>query len=178
MKLFELLNDLARPPAAPFLLIGGHAVNLRGYSRNTHDVDFLVVRSDLPVWQRKLQGSGYSVEREERNFVHFSPDGVTAIWPVDLMLVNDQTFAKLQADAEPVNFAGVVVGTPSIAHLIALKLHVLRQNLEHRTIKDFTDVEELVRINQINLNSPEMKEIFERYGTPDLYRRVKVACGQ
>jgi len=63
-----------------------------------------------------------------------------------------------------------------VPHLIALKLHALKQDLAHRQIKDFLDVVDLVAANKIDLKSEELKSIFQRYGSADLYRRILTAC--
>ncbi len=58
---------------------------------------------------------------------------------------------------------------------LALKLHVLKQAQLHRFLKDFQDVVELIRINKVDLHSEEMRGLFLRYGTADLYEKVKRA---
>lgn len=176
MKLVELLRDLSNRPDRPFLLIGGHAVNLWGYSRQTHDVDLLIPRRQIAEWKTELQTMGYVLVCEEGTFLQFDGNGVTAIWPLDLMLVSEDTFSKLYARSTEMVIGSAAVRVPSVAHLIALKLHVLKQDLPHRTIKDFSDIQGLVECNGVDLKSVEMKEIFERYGTDDLYRRLKIAC--
>ena len=95
---------------------------------------------------------------------------------LDLMLVNNSTFAKLQERARQVQYLGNEIPVVAVEHLIALKLHALKQELPHRAIKDFLDVVELIRANHLDLNSAEMQEIFARYATPDLARRVRIAC--
>jgi hypothetical protein len=92
------------------------------------------------------------------------------------MLVNDETFGRLSerslALPEPSESLKIVC----VEHLIALKLHVLKQDLEHRRLHDFLDVVDLVKKNNIDLQSPEMQGIFERYSTPEWYRKIKLSC--
>src|SRR5437868_15482274 len=133
MKLLELLREISRAQNLPFLLIGGHAVNLWGYSRNTHDLDLLVRKTQLDQWQSVVACFGYSVFQEGPTFIQFNADGKNSVWPLDLMLVNDETFAKMFAASKAMRFADAQVSVPSIPHLIALKLHVLKQDLPHRT---------------------------------------------
>ena len=44
-RLFDALNR----HAVPFVVIGGHAVNVHGYARATEDTDLLWVRSPAAV---------------------------------------------------------------------------------------------------------------------------------
>ena len=60
----------------------------------------------------------------------------------------------------------------SLEHLIALKLHVLKQARLHRFLKDFQDVVELVRINHLDLHSDAMRALFIRYGTAELHEKI------
>jgi len=41
-----------------------------------------------------------------------------------------------------------------------------------RFLKDFLDVEYLIRLNRLDLRSKNIRELFEKYGTPDLYEKV------
>ena len=90
------------------------------------------------------------------------------------MLVNQETFTGIIVAASPVTVQGASVLLVSVEHLIALKLHVLKQARLHRFLKDFQDVE-LVRINRLDLHSDPMRVLFLRYGTSDLYEKIKRA---
>ena len=83
--------------------------------------------------------------------------------PVDLMLVDASTFSKLVSTPHSCVLEEVPVSVPALPHLIALKLHALRQGSRHRHARDFLDVVELVQINHVNLATPEYQEILQRY---------------
>ena len=159
----------------PYLLIGGHAVNYHGYSRLTDDVDLLIKRDALSDWTALLNSFGYSLRHEAGTFCQFEKKDSNEPG-IDLMLVNEQTFEKLSGRAQNKQEGGVHFQLVCVEHLIALKLHALKQDLEHRRVKDFLDVVELVRANGIDLRSEEMRQIFERYGTEDLYRRIQLGA--
>lgn len=156
------------------LLIGGHAVNYHGYSRLTVDFDFLIRRRTLDAWADALAKAGYRQSLDAPNFVRFSgpPDSPA----LDVMLVNDSTFEKLAAKSVAIGIGSLkAVSAP---HLIALKVHALAHDVANRRFKDFLDVIEIVAANHIDLNSPEMKAILERYGNPELNQRIRKACDQ
>lgn len=144
----------------------------------TFDIDLLVRRREAEKWRTLVESLGFECSTQQENFLQFTGSERAGSWPLDLMLVNDQTFEKMWDQSQEIRYETVLLRLPSVEHLIALKLHALRQNLLHRTIKDFQDVVGLVAANQIDLRSPAMRDIFERYGTPELYRKLKIACDQ
>jgi hypothetical protein len=175
MKVLHALRLASNTRKLPFLLIGGHAVNIHGYSRNTHDLDILVPRVTLPAWKEALSGLGYSLLGERAAFAAF--DTSQKDKPrLDLMLVNDTTFEKLRKGAKNFEYQGTELSVVSVEHLIALKLHVLRQGLPGRFSKDLLDVIELIRANKIDLRSPEMQEILDKYSTEELTHTIRRHC--
>lgn len=171
--ILEHVAAKAREIELPYLLIGGHAVNFHGYSRLTDDVDLLIKRDSLSNWAELLKSFGYTLSHEAGTFCQFEKKDSNEPG-IDLMLVNEQTFQKLSERAQIKEAGGVRFQLVCVEHLIALKLHALKQDLAHRRVKDFLDVVELVRANGIDLRSEEMRQIFERYGTEDLYRRIQL----
>ena len=66
------------------------------------------------------------------------------------MLVNEDTFSKLRADAvaAPSSLRGVWV--VSLLHLLALKCHAVKHGHPGRIVKDAQDVIQLIQNNRIN----------------------------
>jgi hypothetical protein len=172
----ELIAACQRDEALPFLVVGGHAVIAHGHARFTYDLDLLVRRSQRDAWVRKLESLGYTVFREHTTFVQMAPSGGGT--ELDLMLVTDETFAGLWAAACSILIAGVEAKMPSLKHLIALKLHVLKQGLAHRTVKDLDDVIMLVLKNGLDIRTDECRNLFLRYGTADVYEKALRATGR
>jgi predicted nucleotidyltransferase len=157
-----------------FVLIGGWAVIQHGYTRVTADLDLLVLRSEQERWRELLSTLGYECFNDSEGFQQYKKPGQEA-WPLDLMLVNQETFEGLLAAAAPATVQHAIVPLVSLDHLIALKLHVLKQGRLHRFLKDFEDVIQLVRINRLDLQSAPLRALFMRYGTADLYEKIKRA---
>lgn len=177
MGFFEQISAEARSRELQFLIIGGLAVNFYGYSRETADVDLLVQRDQHAVWRELFRQLGYTLEQDAETFVQLAPPR-SGEWPVDLMLVREPTFAPMLADSRQVEMYGTLVRIPSLPHLLALKLHALKHTRPHRFLKDFQDVEGLVRINQLELKSEKIREIFLKYGNLDLYEKILRACAK
>jgi len=171
VNLFETIDIETRKRQLQFLIIGGLAINQYGYSRETADLDLLVCSDDRAKWLELFAAFGYQIFNDGGPFVQFSPPEQNA-WPVDLMLVQKKTFEPMGAASREVDFYGVSARIPSLEHLIALKLHALKNTRLHRFLKDFLDVENLIRINQIDLASEPMRQLFLKYGTAELYEKV------
>jgi hypothetical protein len=154
-------------PPLRFLIIGGYAVAAHGHTRATFDVDFLVRRADRELWGARLTQSGLTLFGETRAFAQFTQgdqgDGL------DLMFVQEATFESMWERSEERDFGGTLARVPSLDHLLALKLHALKQALPHRTSKDAEDVETLLRRNRIDLRQRQYEELFLKYGTRELY---------
>ena len=135
----------------------------------------MIRREQLAGWKALLLNFGYTVLHDGGNFMQFTPPAAEA-WPVDFMIVNEQTFGKMRAASQPLTLWGEEWRIPSPAHLLALKLHALKHGGTHRQIRDFLDVIELVQRQRLDLNSPEIRTLFEQYGTAELHRKVLLAC--
>lgn len=177
MGLFEQIDAEARSRDLRFLVIGGLAVNFYGYSRDTADLDLLIQRDQQAAWRELFSRLGYTLDHDAETFVQLAPPR-SGEWPVDLMLVREPTFSPMLADSRQVEMYGTPVRIPSLPHLLALKLHALKHTRPHRFLKDFQDVEGLVRINQLDLKSEKVRELFLKYGNLDLYEKVLHACSE
>lgn len=175
MSQLTAIHAAAATQGLECLLIGGNAIIAYGVERETADLDLMVRREQLVGWKSLLLGVGYTVLHDGGNFLQFTPPAAGA-WPVDFMIVTDQTFGKLRAASQPLALWGMEWRIPKAAHLMALKLHALKHGGQHRQLRDFLDVVELVQRQRLDPNSAEMRELFAQYGTPELHRKVLLAC--
>ena len=113
-------------------------------------------------------GQGYTLLQESSNFFQCTASD-RASWPLDFMLVSPETFARFKADAVSVVVQGVQVDVPSVQHLIALKLHAMKQGQRSRMFRDMDDVINLTRVAKIDLRSDAFKELCHNYGNAELY---------
>jgi hypothetical protein len=172
VKILATIAARAAAAGLPFLVIGGNAVIAYGYPRMTRDLDLLVREDDRHAWDALIVGLEYSPHQIARVFHMYNP-GPQHLPPVDLMLVDAGTFSKLSDGAPVVTMEGATVQIPALPHLIALKLHALRQGAHHRHTRDFGDIVELALINNLNLATPEYAAILDRYA--DTATREKLA---
>jgi hypothetical protein len=164
MNILGQLVPKAAEAGVPFLVIGGHAVIAYGFPRQTADLDLLIREQDRETWHALVTALGYTPYHLQANFLMYN-SLVPGTPPLDFMIVNAQTFARLAADSGRLGAEGHGAMIPSLRHLIALKLHALRGGQAHRHERDLLDVITLVQLQSIDLASPDYREIFERYGT-------------
>ena len=171
VSFFATIHEEAARRKLRFLVIGGLAINHYGYSRETADLDFFVSQSERAEWMKMLLDFGYTNYHDGGNFIQYAAPDENA-WPVDLMLVQEKTFAPMLEAGVNAKLFGVRTKVPLLEHLIALKLHALKNTRMHRFLKDFLDVENLIRINRLDVKSQKIRRLFDKYGTQDLYEKI------
>ena len=124
---FEIIGGAAKKASADLLLIGGYALQVYGYARQTLDVDCLVVSSDANSLRELLCLETYAPIAETGNFIRFQSDSVY-LMDIDILLVDRSTMQAMLAESKPCRLQGVDFRTPSLLHLIALKLHAIANN--------------------------------------------------
>ncbi|RIK78651.1 MAG: hypothetical protein DCC67_11380 [Planctomycetota bacterium] len=128
-------------------LLGGVAVCLHGYRRNTVDVDLLVRRDEAPAIRSTLEAAGWTWIEDRRELR--SPGGVG----LQFLLAGDKAGRDSEVllpdpgdEAAIINLEGLPV--LSLARLIETKLACGQGNLR-RTHKDFADVVELIARHEL-----------------------------
>jgi uncharacterized protein (UPF0276 family) len=172
MDILRTIHDAATREHKPFLLIGGHALNIHGISRSTSDVDLMVVLDDAAFWRELLGRLGYDVFNETSSFMQSKPTSLTA-WPVDLMLVNKGTITKALQDATTTSVFGPPLAVASVGSLIAMKLHALKYVDAVRALKDKADLFALLDLAGIAVNSEGFRQLCAQYGTLEIYERLR-----
>ena len=176
MSVLAQIHFAASERELKFLLIGGFAVNAHGFSRVTGDLDLAVSRPDRTGWHDLITALGYQVAAENERFLQFQSVAEGSL-PIDVMLANRPTFERFWQQAIETQIGGLIYRVVSLEHLIAMKLHVLKQAKLHRYMKDYQDVVSLVLVNRINLGEENYRTLFEKYGTLKLYEKIRRSCG-
>ena len=167
MELADFIRLGDQDPPLRFLIIGGYAIAAHGYARVTFDVDLLVRRADREAWFSRLGARGLSLFGQTSAFAQFSqPEGGDGL---DLMFVDEPTFTPMWQASEEHDFGGVRARVPCLDHILALKLHALRQALPHRTARDAEDVQQLLVRHRIDLRQPRYEQLFLKYATREIY---------
>jgi len=132
----------------PHAVIGGVAVCLHGYQRNTVDVDWLVRKDDTPAIRQALSDAGFTWDPSQAEF--HGPAGI----PVQFVLTGDRAGKGAEFLLPDPAVKGIVTeieGLPvlSLARLIETKIACGQGNLR-RTHKDLADVVELIAVRKLN----------------------------
>ena len=172
-EVFHLMAGLADKQRVECILIGGFAVNFHKYTRMTTDVDFLIAKDDFQKIEDALDKAGYKNHSIHENFAQFKDDQ-GALMNVDFMFVDRQTMEKIRKEGHPIKIVGEEFIIPSLRHLIALKLHALKSS-KGRLTTDMVDIINLIEVNQIDVKSKEFEDMCLKFGTADIYQKIREA---
>lgn len=163
---------LATERGLPSLLIGGHAMILLGYIRNTVDLDLLVPERARSRWLDLMRDLGYRFFHGVSAFAQFEP-GVADALPVDLMFVEQATWDKLVQGAKEMDLGGEQILLPRPEYLVALKLHAASSATRSKPAVDWEDIRQIVRICALDPNEESFRAIILRYGGEDALARIQ-----
>jgi hypothetical protein len=171
--ILQLLADISETTGVPILLIGGHALQAYGVVRQTLDVDVLIAEGDAGVVDESLRRAGYGILVRSDIFGryrHPSP----ALPDVDVLYVDGRTAEEMRRQASLQCLGGVFCQVPALAHLVALKLHAVRNN-PMREPRDFADIVELLRRNAGLMGHEELQALCAQYGPEGMWRKLEEA---
>ena len=158
-----------------FLIIGGYAVLAHGYLRATDDLDLIVQRGQRAQLGKLMGDLGMTVKNAAANFVQFDLQAESGM-DVDLMFVSEEVFSRLEQASVEAKVEGVRVRVVSLLHLIALKCHALQHSKSIRRLKDMDDLIQLILINQLDLQAPELRATILKHGNAEIYEKLRHAC--
>ena len=146
-----------------------------GYVRATDDLDLIVQRGRRAQLSQLLCDLGMSVKNDAANFVQFDPRDEAGM-DVDLMFVSEAVFSQMEQASVEAKVDGAQVRVVSLPHLIALKCHALQHSKSVRRLKDMDDLVQLILINRLDLNQPELQAIILKHGNPETYEKLRQSC--
>ncbi len=170
-SVFHLISDVTREEGVSCVLIGGFAINHYRVTRQTADVDFLITKEDFDKISGLLEKAGYKKSLLQDNFAQLQSSRLSLL-DVDFMFVDEETLKKIMSEGERFKIVGQEFIVPSLHHLIALKLHSIKHNPKIRLTKDFPDIINLIRINEVNVKDKKFKEVCLKYGTAGIYDKI------
>lgn len=140
-------HDVLAQAKIPHAVVGGVAVCLHGYQRNTVDLDLLVRQEDAAQIRETLQQAGFAWDAAAVEFR--SPAGI----PIQFLLAGDPAGKGSEVrlpDPADQKTVRVIEGLPvvTLARLVETKIACGQGNLR-RTHKDLADVVELIAANRL-----------------------------
>lgn len=155
-----------------YLVVGGCAVNMHGYTRHTDDLDVMIELKHADAAAACLTPLGYREQRSDTRFSRLIPDSpLNAV--VDLLYADESTFSKMMAASLSVRTGSVEHRVPAAEHLIAMKLHALLHGREQRRSKDTQDIIELARACSLDLFSSDFEALCLRFANEKILRGIR-----
>jgi hypothetical protein len=173
-EILELASKDLPSAGVTCLLVGGFAVNHYGYTRNTLDVDFMIVSERVDDVRRILSAAGFSNVSISETVAFFSKPDLP--WRVDFLRVDETTMRKLDAGAEAVVLHGHALRVPSLQDLLAMKIFALAQSPVRRVDKDLPDIAYLAVLNDLD-SERDLLPLCQRFGTEEVYRQIVAKIG-
>jgi hypothetical protein len=168
MEPLKILKEHADRSDKQFVIIGGHAMNAYGISRNTGDIDLLVPRDDKAWWHERINALGITCFQDSLVFARFKSEQI-GIWPIDLMFTDASTFKRFYDSSIPAEILGCAVQVALNAHIVALKLHAMKSKPEHRYSKDIADVVSLMKYSEPKISLSVLEEMSNKYATREVF---------
>ena len=164
----------ARQEQLPCLLVGGQAVILYQIPRFTRDIDFVIPEEATDRWLSFLERLQYRVYHRTEAFIQLEPQTPGSLPPVDLMLVDHDTWTKLMAKAEdrPAG-EGMQLPVAHPWHLIAMKLTAAKSRARRTGASDWSDIFDLLETCKIDLADPEFRKLVVQFGGEESLRRME-----
>lgn len=172
-NVLQLLTEVSAKGHIPVLLIGGYALQAYGVIRQTLDVDVLVSEAHAAEMDAALHRAGYTQLVRSEIFARYRhPSMVLA--DVDILFVDSETAKKMVQHSMQCTLAETTCLVPALSHLLALKLHAMRSNLQ-REARDFADIVELVRANSGSISKDELHNLCATYGPEGIWEKLEAA---
>ena len=171
MEVLKRIAEMAEARGLSFIVVGGHALNAWGVSRQTCDLDLMVPENDFKKWKEMLRELDYLSPHEHEGFVQYGPPAQGA-WPLDLLVVNPSTFGKLRQASASTSLDGVSCRIPSVDHLLAMKFHALKFVNGVTALKYLQDVHALLARTARAVTDEDVRDLCLRHGNQDVYERL------
>ena len=162
------LNELGYPP----ILVGGWAVNFLGVVRHTVDFDMMIFEECFEQAKDALKRSGYKMQVKTSLYARFESKRAT-VELIDTLFADKRTYSILSENGSSKKICGEHFILPKSEHIIAMKLHAVKYGEGHRGSKDFQDITDLIKANNINIETDDFKNICLKYGEASIYRRIQ-----
>ncbi len=160
-RVLEAIRKRLDELGQPFALAGAFALNAHGITRATADLDLVVAYETQSDLVSALEQMGFeTLHRSEgySNHLHSDPE----LGRVDLIYVQGTTRAKLFKACQLKSFGhGQMVLVPKIEHLIAMKVHAIK-NDRSRRLRDLADIERMLKLPEVD--HQEVRRLFANAG--------------
>jgi predicted nucleotidyltransferase len=171
---FSLLADRLSKENIPVVLVGGFALHFYLVDRQTTDVDLLISENDFSRLSAALAGTGYRLTFRNEVLARFEGDQFPLL-DLDFLFVDPVTLKRIMESGRTVDIGENKFLVPSLEHLIALKLHAIKQNPAARENIDLPDIVRLIQANHIDTRSESFRLLCLTFASEEIYNRINEA---
>ena len=158
------------------IVVGGWAINLLGFPRNTLDFDFMILEDEFKTVASILNSIGYKQVVKTSLYARFDSESDIGMPYLDCLFANKSTYGKIVSAGQKIDIFGTEFILPDLLHVIAMKLHAVKHGEQRRFAKDFDDIVSLIEINDLDISSGSKFSILcERYADKETYLRIQDA---
>ncbi|MFA5161513.1 MAG: hypothetical protein WC421_04630 [Elusimicrobiales bacterium] len=155
-----------------YALIGGFGMGALGIARATIDLDFLILKSDMPSAHLIMLDLGYrrvyfsgNVSQYQSDFKVFgSVDIIHAARPVSMQMLKDAVSLKI--------FGGSGVRVLLPEDIIGLKVQAMSNDAQ-RAARDSADIEEILCACAGTVSWPRLEKYFGMFGMSGKFKALK-----
>lgn len=161
-----------------YSLIGGLSLGAWGVTRGTVDIDFLVLKDDLPKIDRLMQSLGYTLHYRSENVSQFmSP--VSLFGEVDFLHAFRAPSMRMLEHAEVRKLFGesLSVRVLKIEDIIGMKVQAIANN-ESRRLMDMADIEALLALHGSVVDWELIGEYFALFELDDVFDQLRRKYGE
>lgn len=169
-NILRVLIDAAKRQRIPFLVIGGYALQAYEVVRQTLDTDVLTSDAYAVEMDAILRGVGYEQLARSDIFARYR-HASSALADVDVLFVDNDTAEEMVRQARECTLGGTTCLVPAFAHLLALKLHAIRNNPKRET-RDLADIFALIRANPEAIDREALRGLCEKYAPAGLWEKL------
>lgn len=142
----------------PYAVIGGFALHFWGYSRQTHDLDFIIRSDQRDYVQQTMEGLGFTAFHSSEHVGHYEKGAAR----VDFIFSGKPHGANLLKRASEKDFLGMTVKVALPEDIIGLKVQSLANN-PLRWLKEMADIENLLLENKGKLDLELIGDYFKLF---------------
>lgn len=169
---FDLISKECQKHNISIILVGGFAVNYYHVTRQTADIDFLIFIDDYSKIKNILENEEYNEIYKNNLFTRFE-NKRTNFLDIDFLFIDAKTLKTMIDNGTSIMIGDNSFNIPSLNHLIAMKLHAIKNNPKREYI-DLLDILNLITVNTIDINENSFQEILKKYGTLELQNKIKI----
>lgn len=176
-KVLQLIISEFGKADVRYALMGGFAMGLLGVMRATTDLDFLVADKDILKIEKVMDKYGYKCVYKTKNVSQYVSD-MEFFGEIDFLhAFRERSLSMLKRAKEvPVFRDAVKIKVLNAEDIIGLKTQAM-VNDESRRIREYADIEDIIRCYKGKLDWELIKEYFYLFNMKSAYRELKEKHG-